>query len=395
MTFGDAVKCVNESCTDPAAQGLHRIVGLEHLEPEDLRIRRWADISEGTSFTRVFRQGQVLFGKRRAYQRKVALADFDGICSGDILVFEARPEVLLPELLPFIVQSEGFFEHALGTSAGSLSPRTRWSDLADYELSLPALDEQRRIADVLWASEGLRRCLCESARDADTLQKASERALLEWAATQASKQGVRAQRLDELADVAYGLTLNSARQSLPSRHCYLRVANVQRAHIDLSEVKEVGCTSDEVIRYQLRPGDILVVEGHAVREEIGRAALWKGTPAVMLHQNHLLRVRCGASLLPEYLLMVLNSDHGRRYLQTRAKSTSGLNTINSRVVKQFTLPVPAVSTQKRICEQVCKLSAASVHLGGHIASVAAMHRRLADELLCGPARKGRGHVQRG
>ena len=95
----------------------------------------------------------MLFGKRRAYQRKVAVADFDGLCSSDILVFEPADDQLLPELLPFIVQTEGFFQHALGTSAGSLSPRTRWRDLAAYEFPLPPLDEQRRIAEILWAAE--------------------------------------------------------------------------------------------------------------------------------------------------------------------------------------------------------------------------------------------------
>ncbi len=172
IQFRDAVKCVNESCADPAARGLERVVGLEHLDPEDLQIKRWANIAGGTSFSRVFRKGQVLFGKRRAYQRKAALADFDGICSGDILVFEARPDVLLPELLPFIVQSDGFFAHALGTSAGSLSPRTRWSDLATYEVALPPITEQKRIAAILWAANENQECLREVLDSASALKRA-------------------------------------------------------------------------------------------------------------------------------------------------------------------------------------------------------------------------------
>ena len=113
------------------SDGFERYVGLEHLDPGDLKIRRWGNVSDGTTFTNVFRAGQVLFGKRRAYQRKVAVADFDGVCSGDIYVFEPKNEHLLPELLPFICQTDGFFEHAVGTSAGSLSPRTNWDSLAD------------------------------------------------------------------------------------------------------------------------------------------------------------------------------------------------------------------------------------------------------------------------
>jgi type I restriction enzyme S subunit len=100
----------------------------------------------------VFRKGQVLFGKRRAYQKKAAMAEFDGICSGDILVCEAIKDVVVPELLPFIVQSDRFFEHAIKTSAGSLSPRTKFKDLAKFTFKLPAKSaDQKRIADLLWS----------------------------------------------------------------------------------------------------------------------------------------------------------------------------------------------------------------------------------------------------
>ena len=125
VRFGEVVRDVNESERNPIDAGLERFVGLEHIEPENLHLKQWGLLADGEiSFTKRFRKGQVLFGKRRAYQKKVAVTEFDGICSSDILTFEPKGDDLLPELLPFIVQSEGFFEHALGTSSGSLSPRT-------------------------------------------------------------------------------------------------------------------------------------------------------------------------------------------------------------------------------------------------------------------------------
>jgi len=154
VKFGDVVKNANLVERDPEANGVERIVGLEHIDPENLHIRRWNSVGDGTSFTRKFVPGQTLFGKRRAYQRKVAYAEFEGICSGDILTFETNDKsVLLPELLPFICQSDAFFDHALGTSAGSLSPRTSWTALKDFEFPLPPLDEQKRIAEILWAAD--------------------------------------------------------------------------------------------------------------------------------------------------------------------------------------------------------------------------------------------------
>lgn len=152
--FADLIHLSSTRIADPLAAGIERFVGLEHIEPENLRIRSWGNVVDGVTFTNHFKPGQVLFGKRRAYQRKVAVANFEGVCSSDIYVFESKdPNKLLPELLPFICQSKGFFEYAVKTSAGSLSPRTNWSHLANYEFPLPPIDEQRRIADLLWAAD--------------------------------------------------------------------------------------------------------------------------------------------------------------------------------------------------------------------------------------------------
>lgn len=154
VKFGDVVSDVKDAERNPLQAGLERYVGLEHMEPESLHINQWGLLEEDdVSFTKRFKKGQVLFGKRRAYQRKVAVAEFDGLCSSDILTFESKDGQLHADLLPFVVQSDGFFDHALDTSSGSLSPRTRWSQLRNYEFPLPPLEQQEKIADVLWGAD--------------------------------------------------------------------------------------------------------------------------------------------------------------------------------------------------------------------------------------------------
>ncbi len=150
VKFGEVVKLSKARSQSPLADGIDRYVGLEHLEPGNLRVRSWGDVADGTTFTNVFKPGQVLFGKRRAYQRKVAVVDFTGVCSGDIYVFETQDtSVLLPGLLPFICQTDAFFDHAVGTSAGSLSPRTNWTSLADFEFPLPPINMQTSLVQAL------------------------------------------------------------------------------------------------------------------------------------------------------------------------------------------------------------------------------------------------------
>ena len=97
-----------------------------------------------------------MFGRRRAYQKKAAIADFDGICSGDITVIEAIPGKVDPLLLPFIIQNDKFFDYAVSRSAGGLSPRVKWEHLKDYEFDLPPIEEQRILADKLWAAYRLK-----------------------------------------------------------------------------------------------------------------------------------------------------------------------------------------------------------------------------------------------
>ncbi|MCB1207464.1 MAG: restriction endonuclease subunit S, partial [Verrucomicrobiae bacterium] len=105
-----------ESVKDPEAAGVERFIAMEHLEPGSLHVRSWGNVADGTTFTRRCRPGQVLFGKRRAYQRKVAVAEFEAVVSGDIYVLAPKDDRLLPELLPFLCLSERFFQHAVGTS---------------------------------------------------------------------------------------------------------------------------------------------------------------------------------------------------------------------------------------------------------------------------------------
>ncbi|AHC16002.1 restriction endonuclease subunit S [Salinispira pacifica] len=150
VKFGEIAKEVKSTTKDPAEDGLEFYVGLEHLDPQSLRIARKGIIAEDNpSFTRRFSAGQILFGKRRCYQKKAAVADFEGICSCDIIVMDAIPKKIIPELLPFIIQSDAFFDWAEKTSSGSLSPRTKWKSLAEFEFPLPPIERQKEILEVL------------------------------------------------------------------------------------------------------------------------------------------------------------------------------------------------------------------------------------------------------
>ena len=150
LPFGEFAQSVNER-VEPSQAGDEIYVGLEHLDPQDLHIRRWGKGSDVIGTKLRFRKGDLIFGRRRAYQRKLAVAEFDGICSAHAMVVRARPDVVLPEFLPFLMMSDRFMNRAVEISVGSLSPTINWSTLKLEEFALPPLDQQRRIAEILWA----------------------------------------------------------------------------------------------------------------------------------------------------------------------------------------------------------------------------------------------------
>lgn len=146
-TFGEIAEC--DKKYPEHEKEVERFVGLEWIEADNFQLQGFGLVANGTTFTKRFAKGDVLFGKRRAYLKKVAVADFDGICSGDILVIRAKAKKMLQGLLPYYISSDAFIQHAVSTSAGSLSPRTKWKDLVELEVSIPDINTQSTILEVL------------------------------------------------------------------------------------------------------------------------------------------------------------------------------------------------------------------------------------------------------
>jgi type I restriction enzyme S subunit len=199
VKFADIAASITERVDDPSAAGVDRYVGLEHLDPESTGIRRWGSPSDVESTKLRFYPGDVIYGRRRAYQRKLGVADFDGICSAHALVLRAKPAVCLPAFLPYFLQSETFHQRALDISVGSLSPTINWKTLAVQEFALPPLDEQERAVEVLKSVD----------QSIDRLRKATESVLVLISAlvVQAFESDETAEvTLDEVFSVVGGAT---------------------------------------------------------------------------------------------------------------------------------------------------------------------------------------------
>ncbi|MGV6853189.1 MAG: restriction endonuclease subunit S [bacterium] len=148
VKFGEIAKNISKRVV-PSETDLEVYVGLEHLDPQSLRIARRGVPADVKGQKLRVRPRQIIFGKRRAYQKKVAVADFEGICSAHAMVLEEVTGKIIPGLLPFFMQSDMFMDRAVAISEGSLSPTIKWKTLAIQEFPLPPIERQKEILEVL------------------------------------------------------------------------------------------------------------------------------------------------------------------------------------------------------------------------------------------------------
>lgn len=379
VKFGDVVRLSKARSQDPLADGIERYVGLEHLEPGDLRIRSWGSVADGVTFTSVFQPGQVLFGKRRAYQRKVAVADFSGVCSGDIYVLETKDaQVLLPELLPFICQTDAFFDHAVGTSAGSLSPRTNWTSLADFEFALPSMEAQKLILSVLTSYSAL-----------DDNYASANRCALDLLGSHAN--AIFSNRKYDLVSFEKVLT-RQPQSGLYKAQEFLgrgtKIVNMGELFgfdtIDSSiDMKRMELTQEEVSKYQLTPDDLLFGRRSIVLEGAGKCSMIGDLQEPVIFESSILRVTVNPEVvLPQFIFEWLRSPKGTQQI-TRIRSFTTVAGIAGSDLKRIVVPVMPIKEQLSISDELSSMRASVGALSQRQTANRALKKTILEEVLGG------------
>lgn len=344
VKIGDVVQLSKARSQDPLADGIERYVGLEHLEPGDLRVRKWGNVADGVTFTSMFQPGQLLFGKRRAYQRKVAVADFSGVCSGDIYVLETKDsKVLLPELLPFICQTDAFFDHAVGTSAGSLSPRTNWTSLADFEFALPPIREQPRMLERLSSAQSAVDELSSVIGSLDALIKSFREN--HFSALPPELYG----RLDcAVKESAYGPRFSASLYSDSAKVKTIRTTDMPDFGVLTYATAPPASVPEAMAKeHRLLSGDFLISRTGFTS---GRAATFQsplpGDGYTYIPAAFIVRLRLHtAKLLSTYLVEYIQSKEGWLTIRRLQRGTQQLNISASALVAQR-IPMPSPKEQE-------------------------------------------------
>ena len=165
-------------------------------------------------------------------------------------------------------------------------------------------------------------------------------------------QGWAVAALGDVAEIQGGIQKQPKRAPRQHAFPFLRVANVLRNRLDLSDIHRVELFGDELNRLRLQSGDLLIVEGNGSRTEIGRMAIWNGAIADCVHQNHIIRARLRDGIEPAWASIYWNSPQGSARVMEAASSTSGLYTLSVRKVSMLPLPIPPRAEQRRMVSEV-------------------------------------------
>ena len=379
LTFGEIAESITERVDDPSSSGLDYYVGLEHLDPDSLRISRWGSPSDVTATKLRFYPGDVIYARRRAYQRKLGVADRDGVCSAHALVLRARPAVCLPQFLPYFLQSNQFHQRALEISVGSLSPTINWRVLANCEFQLPTLTMQARAVELLTAVE------TESAAIAVVKRRATDlrSAIIEDSASKPNLPIVSVR--DVVSTQSQGVQVGPFGGSLSSKYFsergvpVLKINNIMDSgELDLSGVVRTPKAHAKTLsRYIVETGDVVT----ASQATIGRTAVVTEEAAGSLISQHLIRIRVDIERYrPAFLAEIFNSPLVLRQMAAvKTKTTrDGLNTAD---VESFRIPALPLIDQDIVLRSLSHVQKAAIAANAHERSVSLLARSLVSDVL--------------
>lgn len=299
--------------------------------------------------------GDVLFNNTNSVELVGKSALFEGreepiVFSNHFTRIRTDENELVPEFLAAWFQERrqsGLFSRICHRWVGQAAVQRE--RLLDIRIALPGVPEQQRIAAALReqteAVERARAAAIVQLEAAEALPAAHLRAVFAGSRTQ---QWPR-RSLGDVAEIVSGITLGRLLNgSRTHRVPYLRVANVKDGYLDMSDVYEIEASQVEIERLRLRSGDLLLTEG-GDPDKLGRGTVWRDELSECVHQNHIFRVRFDLTqFAPDFVSAQVGSHYGKAYFLAHAKRTTGIATINRRVLAAFPLMVPTRAEQERI-----------------------------------------------
>ena len=308
-------------------------IGLEHLDSGSLTVSRWGSDVAPIGEKLIMKKGDVLFGKRRAYQKKVAIAPFDGIFSAHGMVLRPNEAIITQEYFPLFISSDYFLDEAIRISVGSLSPTVNWKDLKDLSFNIPTIEEQRRITPLVWAAIESKNAYIALLERTDELVKSQFIEMFGDPVVNEKEWPVA--KLSEVAEIRIGPfgSLLHREDYVCGGHALINPSHIVEGCVVPDENLTVSEQKyNELSAYKLEIDDIVLGR----RGEMGRCAVVDaegylcGTGSMIIRSN--------GTLMPFFLQRMISSPSYRRIIEERAVGVTMMN-INVPIVSGLDIPL--------------------------------------------------------
>jgi len=390
FSFGEIASNISER-VKPQDTDLDIYVGLEHLDPECIHIKRKGIPSDvkGTKL-RVY-TGDIIFGKRRAYQRKAGLVDFDGICSAHAMVVRANSDIILPELFPFFIHSDAFMHRAIDVSEGSLSPTIKWKILAEEKFKLPSLPEQKSLADLLWSVDEASEKGQKLLSNIEIFQQVKMKQMLDAKHLIKDKgslpKGWEEKRISELGVVSTSSVDKKTKkgEKIINLINYMDVyKSKDKKIINNMEFMKVSANKNQLIKNQVRKGDVLFTPSSETSDDIGHSTVVYEDLLETLYSYHLVRLRFHGDqdLDLDYKRFVFNNPRVMRYFSLRSKGITRM-TLGLADFNELKILVPPLNDQKKIANFISIIIKAIVLVEDQIKKSKNIQKQLINQIFGG------------
>lgn len=373
---------------DPGQTDLTTYVGLEHLDAEDIHIRRKGSPSDVSGGKLRCYPGDVIFGKRRAYQRKAAIVDFEGICSAHSFVLRARPKVIDPKLFPFFLHSDQFMHRMVDISVGGLSPTINWGDLKHQEFLLPPKEQQAQLAELLWAMDEV------IEKERTVLEKNKSVRYLYF--NNVIRRGInynekplkhKSIKYPETWEPKYlkNLLISSRNgisetQNTKSEGIKVtRIETISEGVVDKNKIGFVNAKKD-YSNYKLEVGDILFSHINSVAH-IGKVAIYD-KDYNLFHGVNLLRLVANPKLIRfKFLFFHLQNRDAKYFFERRAKQAVNQASIDQYDLGSLPLALPTLEIQDKVIETMEQFDSTINCNHTKIASSKALQKSLINQIF--------------
>ncbi|GGY03886.1 restriction endonuclease subunit S [Streptomyces tanashiensis] len=369
---------------DPVNGEVDRYVGGGHIDSDSLTVERSGDVNDGkmgSTFTYLFQPGQVLFVSARPYLRKSGVVNFSGVVADKTYVLDAVHENgLLQEFLPFVLASDHFIAFATAEASGSMNPRLLWGQMQRYEFDLPPLDEQQRLADLLWALERHR-------AELDGQTSAIEVVLRCFLAQSfRAAPGPQVRIVDLCTDVVggiWGSPEGEAEIDVLALGPRVYADDATQLATDGSPVRSVSKRQAEV--RLVRDGDIILERsGGSPTQPVGRVVIADGelAPCIPTDFQRLLRPNRDV-VEPRFLFWRLRHDWAAGVTRDYAKKTTNITNLSVKDYIARSIAVPSIAEQTHLLGRVTSFEDTLTRVAGERSKLDVLCRSLHDEIFGG------------